>query len=244
MADIQSIKARLTALMNRARDAGSSPEEVATCLRKAQAMMEKYGITENDLDDAANAPEFKEAAWRKAPGRKKHDPIVRYCAATVGKYTSVEFWFSPGDDAFKALGLDADVEYAQWLLASLRLFMEDQWETYKKFELGPCSREKIKAERIGFIRGFCAIVCGIMEKHIRAASEGGAKTSDTRALVVRKEGLVKREMERKGIHLRSGRSHAGRGHGTMSGQSAGAAAGKQFSFGRGVGKSYAAIGKR
>jgi len=249
MADIKKIKDRLASLLARAQDAGSSESEVAACMARAQKLMEEFGITETDLD-SADGVTFRDYEINVPEGRMKHDPIIRMCAAAVGRLTSVTFYInniSPhsGDKApIMAVGLDADVEYAMWMLKSLRAFMDDQWVTYRDWSLEACTRNELKAERIGFIRGYCATVCRRINDMIRdykSKVEGGMGTGTD--LIVRKNDLVKAELERRDIHLGRGRSMAGRGYGSEHGSHAGAQAGNSASLGRGVGQSHAAIGK-
>ena len=248
MADIKKIKERLEALLTRARDAGSSPAEVQMCMERAQRLMEQYGITEGDLKDEDNLT-FRDYEINVKDGQTKHDPVVRYCAPSVGKLTSVTFYIkgSPqlGEKApIIAVGLDADVEYAMWLLTSLRTFMDDQWRDYRDWHLEACTRDELKAERVGFIRGFCNEVNSRMSDMVRAYQRehaGGVATGTD--LIVRKNDLVKQHLADRGINLGRGKVLHGRGYGSASGAVAGTQAGQAANIGRGVGQSHAAIGK-
>lgn len=252
MADIKKIKDRLSSLLSRAQDAGSSESEVAACMARAQKLMEEFGITEADLD-SADGVTFRDYEINVPDGRTKHDPVVRYCAAAVGRLTSVTFYinnkYSPhkGDACgIVAIGIDADVEYAVWILKSLRAFMDDQWRDYRDWQLEACTRNELKAERIGFIRGYTDRVVeriNSMVRNYKANVSGGVGTGTD--LIVRKNDLVAAELDRRGINLgRAGKSMAGRGYGSGHGAMAGAQAGNSAALGRGVGQSRAAIGSR
>lgn len=247
MADIKAIKDKLASLLARARDAGSSEAEVAACLNKAQKLMADYGVTEEDLDNATEES-FRSYQWDIAEGRKAHDPVVRYCAGYIGRLTGVVFYLDNTLNKGKtapiiAFGMDADVEYALWLIKSLRLFMDDQWQYYRDWELGNCDRYTLKAERIGFVRGFCARINErIKEMQHRDQEQGGVGTGTD--LVVKKSELVHRTLEeRLGHRLGRGKSLAGRGKASNAAMGAGYQAGNTASLGRGVGKSAIAIGK-
>lgn len=245
MADIQKIKEKLAALLARARDNGSSEAEVNACLTRAQKLMEEYGVTEEDVDKAT-ANDFRDYSINVPEGQRKHDPVVRYCAPAVGRLTGVTFYINnasgKGDQSpIVAFGLDADVEYALWLMRSLRHFMDDQWATYRDFQLDACTRDELKAERIGFVRGFCNTVCDRINWMVADNAAGGVGTGTS--LVVKKNDLVTRELKNRGINLGRGRSMNGRGYGSAHGAHAGAAAGQSASLGRGVGQNRAAIGK-
>lgn len=249
MSDIRKIKEKLDALLKRARDNGSSEAEVAACMARAEKIMAEYGLSESDLDDVTSES-FRDYRVEVPQGRQKHCPVVRYCAAMVGKLTCVTFYVdnanSPnaGDKAdIVAVGLDADVEYAMWLLSSLRTFMDDQWVSYRDWQLEACTRQELKAERIGFIRGYCRKVCDRVREMVDVYERehaGGVGTGTN--LIVRKTDLVNAELDRRGIHLGRGRAMTGRGYGSEHGAQAGAQAGNSASLGRGVGQGRAAIG--
>tara|TARA_R110000822_G_scaffold12174_1_gene44162 strand:- start:2640 stop:3359 length:720 start_codon:yes stop_codon:yes gene_type:complete len=237
MADITKIKERLAALLTKSRDAGATPAEVADAMKMAQKIMAKYGVTESDLD-ALKASDWRQVGISMPQGQTKHCPVVRYCAAMVGKVAGVKFWFD--GDQIQALGIDADVEFALWLLTSLRQFMDDQWTDYRDWQLGKVSRKTLVLERVGHVRGFTTVVNARLREMVDAAAPSGFDAST--ALVVRKEGLVNAEMKRRGINLGGAANMAGKGRGSATGQAAGAQAGGAANLGRGIGQNRVAIG--
>lgn len=243
-ADIQKIREKLKALLDRARDAGSSDAEIDACMRRAQDLMDKYNLSESDLDEVTGA-DFREYTINAEAGRRAHDPINRYLAPIVGKFTGVKFYISHKEgvsnvNPIHVFGLDADVEYALWLLHSFRKFMDDQWVDYRDWQLGSCTRAELKAERIGFVRGFCKQVAGRLDKMIKENAQGGVSAGTD--LIVKKHDLVAQELARRDIRLSAGEALKGRGYGSENGARAGAVAGNAASIGRGVGKSAIAIG--
>jgi len=171
--------------------------------------MAEYGLSESDLDEVTT-DSFRDYEINVPEGRNKHCPVVRYCAPYVGKLTSVTFYINNkyhDKCPIIAVGLDADVEYAMWLLTSLRQFMDDQWLTYRDFQLEACTRDELKAERVGFIRGYTRRVNeriqDMISKYKASVNGGMGKGTD---LIVRKQDLVKAELERRGINLGRGKS--------------------------------------
>lgn len=242
MADLKAIKEKLDALLARARDSGSSQAEVEACLKRAEKLMAQYGISEADLEDESKL-NFRDYTFNVREGRKAHDPVIRYCAPYVGKMTGVTFYISgTGNTApIIAFGLDADVEYALWLLKSLRTFMDDQWTSYVKWELGNCGRAELKQHRIGFVRGFTRRVNERIKEMTYRAKEGGGVGTGT-DLVVKKNDIVKRELSNRGLNLGRGRNLSGRGTANADAAAAGSLAGNSASLGRGVGHNSIAIG--
>lgn len=236
MADISKIKSRLAALLRKARDAGASDAEVAEALNAAQKMMDKYGVTEDDLETVTQE-DYRTAEFGKPAGRKNFDPILRYCGPAVCQMTGVlgVYKKSPqGGETIEFYGLDADVEYATWLIHSLQLFMNDQWDSYKRWDMkNGLSRQQLMAEKIGFIRGFCD---GVNRRMAGMMDNGGnTKTETGTALVVKKKDLAKRHYEATHGPVGGGVNLSGSGTGSMSGAAAGSMAAQSASLGRGVG---------
>lgn len=247
MADLANIKKRLDALLKRARDGGSSDAEIATCMQKAEKLMQEYGLSEADLDEVT-ADSMRDYQYTVQPGRSAICPVVRYCGAMVAKFTGTIAFVSgngqPNARPITFYGLSADVEYATWLLASLRQFMDDQWIDYRDSQLMCCTREELKAERIGFIRGFTSRITQRMAEMMwRNERDSGLATGTD--LIVKKNEIVQREFQRKHGKLGGRASVNGTGRGAGTGAQAGAQAGNAASIGRGVGGSgRIAIGSR
>jgi hypothetical protein len=230
-----TIKIRLAAILRKARDAASSPAEVEEALAMAQKMMDKHGVTEADLD-AATAIDYETRSIHVKQGQMRQHPVTRYCIVQVAAFTGCYPYASqvdtsrPGTEAvYKIVGLATDAEYCLWLMSSLIVFLDDQWEVYRAHELQGLSRDKIAEQRIGFVRGFCATVNSRVKEMTWRATKDGKN-----ALVVRKGDASRAHYEDK--HGKGGKSHNvnGRGRGNASGSAAGAQAAKAAAFGRGV----------
>jgi hypothetical protein len=244
MTDMTKIKSRLAALLSRARDAGSSDAEIAACMERAEKIMADYGVTEADLADLG-ADDYRTYTFTLPEGMTRHCPVVRYVGPVVFRFTGCVGYIGKTDNKgqpieIELFGIDSDVEYAAWLLASLRSFMDDQWRDYKRYQLGACNRTELTAERIGFVQGFCKTAAD----RIRAMTtrDGGGAGTGT-ALVVQKRDLSMAQLKANGVDL-SGSKHnlTGTGRGSHTGAMAGAQAGNAANIGRGVGQNRMAIG--
>ena len=247
MSNIKSIKAKLAALLARARDAGSSDAEIAACMTRADKIMEEYNLSESDLDNVTSAS-FRTYAFTTPERQTRLCPVVRHCAANAARYTATQVWLSGTNEhghaaTLQVFGLEADVEFCSWLLKSWRDFMDDQWIAYKD-HMPATDRRTMTSERVGFVQGFTGTINKRLSDHIRDAKlqrDGGVKTGF--ALVVKKNDLIAREMSDRGINLgKETRGVNGNGRGTASGANAGAQAGARANVGRGVGKAHIAIG--
>lgn len=243
MADLNTVKARLAALLAKARDAGSTPAEVETAIAAAMKISEKYGVTEDDLNNAT-ADDFRHVKFNPDPGRDKHCPVLRYVGPAIAKFTGTKLWVNGGiSGEMNWLGMESDVELALWLWKSLRQFMDDQWAVYKRTEMRDMEvmRKDIAPLRIAFIRNFCFTVADRL--NTMATREGGGTETGT-ALVVLKHQVVAKRLDDMGIHLNKNVSASGKGRADDRAAGAGRAAGAAASLGRGVGQTRAAIGYR
>jgi hypothetical protein len=242
MADIAKIKDRLAALLKKARDNGSTPNEVEQAMAAAAKIMERYGVTEDDLRNASEE-DFRHVRFNRDPGKDKHCPVLRYVGPAIARFVGVKIWVCGGiDGEMNVLGMESDVELFMWMWKSLRQFMDDQWATYKRVEVRDMgvTREELTALRVTFIREFCAAVANRLAK--LGAQTGGAQTGTS--LIVLKNQVVEKRLADMGISLGRGVKVNGNGRGDYRAAAAGAAAGRAADIGRGVGQARAAIGYR
>lgn len=248
MADINKIKARLDALLRKARDGGSSDAEIAEAMAAAQRLMQKYGLSESDIENMS-ADEMREYAWEKPAGRKNFDPVLRYLAGSVCEHTGCVgvldkgVYYPDRGEVIVFYGGDADVEYAAWLIKSMQDFLNDQWEQYKKWDMPTrISRDELRAERIGFVRGFCKR----MRERFRELKtrDGELHEGKGTALVQRKTDLIQRKVEEKFGPLGGSANMAGRGRGSGTAAGAGYTAAGGMDIGRGIGQGAIAIEHR
>jgi hypothetical protein len=207
----------------------------------AQKIMDKYGVTEDDLRNAS-AEDFRHVRFYPDAGKTMHCPVLRYVGPAISRFAGTKLWVVGGiKGEMNWLGMESDVELALWLWRSLRQFMDDQWEEYKRVEVRDmgATRLELKELRIAFIRAFCTRVAErLNEMVVQHKAETGT------ALVVLKNQVVEKRMADMGINLGRTVNSSGRGRGDARAHGAGYAAGNAASLGRGVGQSRAAIGYR
>lgn len=128
MANIDKIKERILQLRNMIPDRGATEAEAMTALLKADELMEKYGISEAELDTA-------EAKRDMRPGEFKHKqkaehPSSKYCGNTIATFCGVRNWYSPRDRMAKAFGFKADVEMFEFLSELIHNAMDRGWKDF------------------------------------------------------------------------------------------------------------------
>lgn len=236
--NIAAIKSKLAALLARARDAGSSEAEVAACLSRAEKLMATYSISEADAAESV-ANELTYCEYEKAKGMKKHSPLMRYCAGPLARFCGVVGYVS--DDLIKVAGLPVDVEYFKWLVVAQQAFMDDQWSNYRDFSLGRVTPQRLKAERIGFVQGFCEALSRRIVDMTMTKGDGMAKGT---AVVMVKRDLILAKLASQGVNLGGAVNLGGKQRGDSDAKAAGYSAGQDAIIGQGVGKAAIAIGAR
>lgn len=235
------IKARLAALLARARDAGSSMAEVNACMDKAQALMAEYGFTEADVI-AAKSADYVDHEIFVADGAKNFSPIDRYVGNAIAAFCGVKIYVAShplqggrGRNTNKRriiyFGLDSDVELALWMRGALRQFMDDQWAEFKKYECHGKTIEHIKRDRIGFIQAFCTEVA----KRLRNMAWRNDGEGSGKSLVIVKDKAATTELAKRDVVLHGRAKMKGGAAGSADGAAAGTMAGRAADVGRGVG---------
>lgn len=246
--NMNDIKERVGALLRKAVDPAATPAEADAAMRLAQKLMEKYQVTEADLDKGGN--EFREAGrtGRKHPksGEWYLHPVERYCAAIVGRFCGVTPWITTDDGELKLVlfGFDADVELANWMLTAFVNQFEADWELYKMRDLGTKRLVTIREARLSFAHGFTQAINKRLEDWMfrDEAKSPEPGTTDGKALVVKKTSLVEQELRNRGMHFTRS-SHRGQNGSHAGAAGAGYASGSRAETGRGVGQSAIMIGR-
>ncbi len=222
--DIRKLKERIADLMRKARDKAATESEAMSALSMAQKLAEKYGVT---LDDCERDDlEFVQTEVTSNDGKRYLHEVDSMLGVAIGNFCDVKPWRNGG--TLYTLGLEADVELANFIRERMKATMEYEWFIYKEYvHEGPIER----GVRKSFMLGFADRVTARM-KEVKATT--AHYNRDSKALVVRKEGLIAAELERRGINLGSAR----RGRGTTafdeSAYASGQASGNAANIGRGV----------
>jgi len=240
----QTIAARVRALLAKTTEAGATEAEAMAAANKARELMDKY-----QLDLGAIGMEAEGCTTGYAEANPYKNFHIRWrLAHAVKEFCDCKAWaatsFKPYKLAF--FGLRSDVEFAEWLIASLedhvrrsaaefmlsnpplsRYSKKPRWQAEKDFMWGCLTRISERLKEATNAR--------------KAQMQGGTGTS----LIVVKGALVDAEYAKLGHKLRGGgneKVHLG----NASAYDAGKAAGDRASFGRPVngGSGVLAIGGR
>lgn len=194
----ERLLAKIKALLAKTVENGCTEAEQMAALGKAQAMMDAYDVTEEDLEDAKKDEAVH--AFRHA-----HDPhSVRTALCTsVARFTGTESFKSRSKryhTCVSFIGTRPDVEFAGWLLDHLTAFVQRELTQFcLKTPAGPS-----RADRRVVVNGF---VFGILERVVERlnalceASEVRA-TENKHALVVIQTALIQKKIEDMGIKFR------------------------------------------
>jgi hypothetical protein len=221
----ESLLDKVRALLSKTTDAGCTEAEAMAALTKAQAMIDAYEVTDEEL---ALTKEEK-AVMRTMRHRDPHF-IRRGLSNGVQKFTNTTAWYSTvrrGEHDRTFCGLPADVEHAEWLLETLTQFVQAQLAEFLMQFVGD------GYERRAAMRGF-VIGCTdrIGDRLTELATPRPTQSDNSRALVITKRAAIDECMKCAGIKLGSARYSApARDSGAYN---AGREAGNRATFGRPV----------
>jgi hypothetical protein len=207
---------------------GCTEAEAMNALSMAQAMMDAYDVSSDDIEEAK-----KESATR-AEMKDMRDPhhIRNNLAVRVSKFTNTMVW-THNKKKFNFVGLPSDIDFAMWLLEHLTLFVQKELKNYL-WANGYQSLEASSKRRV--INGFILGCCSRINARLKELTEQGEmkRNENANALIVVKNDLIDKKMQELNLNLRMPRSRRSRIE--PNGYAAGQAAGNNASFGRPVGQ--------
>jgi hypothetical protein len=118
----EELLAKIRALLSKTIEAGCTESEAMAALQKAQAMMDVYDVSDEELqlvkEEKATAQFYEE-----------HDPhgVKRGLAYAVNKFAGTMCWTYRGEGKRAICGLPADVEFAEFLLGALDEFVKREY---------------------------------------------------------------------------------------------------------------------
>lgn len=189
----------IQALLAKSTEAGATEAEAMAALAKANELMEKYGVSPEQVNKADAEKDLTQKGW-KAKTKNQH-PIAKYSLTTIAAFCEVRCYGIAGTSEVVFKGFDQDVEMASYMLEMLANTYDACWKQYLKetpFEKG-MSRHR---QFWGFGAGFSKRVNERMQELIdqRAPVSDGSGT----ALIVKKFDLIDASLEH--LNLRSRKS--------------------------------------
>jgi hypothetical protein len=221
---------KIRALLSKTTVAGCTEAEALAALTKAQAMIDAYEVTDDEL-----ALTKEEKAILRTT--KTRDPLFirRRLMFAVEEFTNTKAWYrsiSRGHYDRTLCGLPADVDFAEWLIDALTQFVQSELAEFLMSYAGS-GHDRRSATR-SFVIG---CIERIRHRLDELAKPRPAQSSNSRALVVTKQAAIDECMTTNDIKLRCGSGFAPVGDGAS--YAAGKAAGDRASFGRPVSGSAA-----
>lgn len=176
---------RVAKLYRMSAETESSPHEAAIALRRCQALMTRYGITEKDLETSAFGAAPFRGASRRTPS---HVLFLAQAVAILHDCIVVQ------DHELEFRGYALDAEVAAMTFDYLSEAMERSLAERKRDGGVPGGRAAAFDYRVGYATTVLER-CRDIDRERRAAEEAAARADggEARALVVRKREAVERE---------------------------------------------------
>lgn len=127
---MSKIHERILHLRSIVPERGATEAEALTAIELANKLMEKYGVTEEELRKVEFAKDMKTGTVDNE--KKSEDPASKLCATTIAKFCEVKVWGQQenGKIVTKFFGMNGDVEMAEFLYEVIRAAMERGWTDY------------------------------------------------------------------------------------------------------------------
>lgn len=219
----QKLLNKIRALLSKTIENGCTESEAMAALNMAQAMMDAYEVTEDDLK-----LEGEKATVAQSDMRDPHN-VRRGLATAVARFTDCKVWTSNGKKTINFCGLQSDVDFAVWLVDTLSNFVIKELSTYLIMSW-QVTKENKRLHINGFVIGCCNRINARLTELHEASKAHASKNAN--ALVVVKTELINVKMADLGLSLRTPRNR--RSSMTKDSYAAGKAAGDRASFGRPV----------
>jgi len=173
---------------------GATEAEAMVALDLAAKLMEKHGITEDELNKAEFERDMSRQSFDKE--NKHRDPAVKLCGVIIARFCEVEFWFTTQVDNRNKVerewanffGFNGDVEMASFLVKLVSKSMERSWQEYLK--AGEYNREITRHQLYwSFRHGFADRINAKLREIIDARQPKSEATGTD--LIALKDQLVK-----------------------------------------------------
>lgn len=184
-------------------EANASEEEVITATKAAHKLIEDYQLHMTDVELEAEGVDRLTVDMRSVSGKtlnfkygtrdKIAQSIAAYCECKVWKEVSLK--------VLVYFGLKSDVEFATWLSDSLTMFITNEADRYMLTETRT-ARPRWHY-RVAFINGAAVRINERLDEMTKAREEAKRpKLASGQALVVVKNAIVDRELEKLRLELR------------------------------------------
>jgi hypothetical protein len=233
----ESALRKIKALRAKSAETGATEAEAMSAAAKAEELMEKYGVSDEDISRAESEDLIGEGSWRN-PTKTVH-PVVKYTAMSIAAFAEVRCWTNTaGDDRWitlKFFGFHQDVEMAIYLTEAFAAAYNAEWKRYCQDNPATSGVSRHK-EFWSFTGGMGGRLRDRLRDLIIARKKNYTETATSgTALVVKKLAMVDAAKAGLGLTIREGRRHNQKMD--PNAYYAGAAAGDKVNLSRPVGGS-------
>lgn len=177
------IKEKIIQLRKLVKENGATEAESLAAFELANKLMDKYGISEEDLAKISIEKDMK--STRYSTNTKVVDPAIQLCGVKIAEFCEVEAWTMSGD--LMIFGLYGDVDMAEFLFDMIVRSMKKSWSDYLK--AGDYNKRISRHDLYwSFRHGFAARVCEKLQELISLRNSGISNGKD---LITRKMDLIK-----------------------------------------------------
>lgn len=191
----EDIIRKLNGIRAKMNNEASTPAEVESYTRMYNSLMQKYNLTETDLDIKKEGIAFKPFNMRQE-GKAKRYHEVEYVVPSISRLTNTEAVVGEGHVFF--FGTMADIQYAEFLYRLCHGTIEQSWKAYST------SLDAIRLKRAGrkpsqIYNTYRKNFAGTLAEMIEAMALENERQVTGNALVVLKNQLILAAMEQAGV---------------------------------------------
>jgi hypothetical protein len=124
---------RIAALKSKIPENGATESEAMAALALAAKLMDKYGITEDDLNRVQFERDMREGSFTQR--QKALHPSQKFCGVTIGKFCNIKIWSGYADvkkENIHMFGMRNDIEMAEFLMGLIHDSMDRGWKEFLK----------------------------------------------------------------------------------------------------------------
>jgi Protein of unknown function (DUF2786) len=183
---------KLQALQNMTVANGCTESEALVAAGKAAELLERYGLSMEELKAAAPNQLCDQNSLDCGRPRFTHE--VQFLAPVIAEFTKTKTWQTRTSTEVQMtfFGLKADVQIASYLFNVFRSVMDHEWELFwccHAVEQGVNRRTARKSFMLGMVKRLQARIFELME-----AADSGPALAESREIVVLKEEIVEKAL--------------------------------------------------
>jgi Protein of unknown function (DUF2786) len=183
---------KLQALQNMTVANGCTESEALVAAGKAAELLERYGLSIEELKAAAPNQLCDQNSLDCGRPRFTHE--VQFLAPVIAQFTKTKTWQtrSSSEVQMTFFGLKADVQIASYLFNVFRSIMDHEWKLFwycHAVEQGVNRRTARKSFMLGMVKRIQAKIFDLME-----AAKAGPVPAESREIVVLREETVEKAL--------------------------------------------------